>query len=103
MASAVLLERHPLDRTVRCRSFFAVLFGLTGQSVVSAEIVVAHRDIAQAWMLGQVDGDGRGLVSQFAPPGQAQAHGVRMGDAALQGLVDARLELGGAVPVEEAQ
>ena len=29
-------------------------------------------------MLGQVDGDGRGLVSQFAPSGQAQAHGVRM-------------------------
>ena len=26
-----------------------------------------------------------------------------MGDAALQGLVDARLELGGAVPVEQAQ
>ena len=65
--------------------------------------MVADRDVAQARILGQVDGDGRGLISGLAPPGQAQAHRVGVGDAALQGLADGRLELGGAVLVEEAQ
>ena len=40
--------------------------------------MIADRDVAHSRILGQLDRDGRGSVSRFAPPGQAQAHRVGM-------------------------
>ena len=49
-----------------------------------------------------VDGDDLGVVNE-AVDERDEAGGVGVRDAALEGLADGRLELGGAVLVEQAQ
>ena len=59
--------------------------------------------IAHARVLGQAQGQGRGLVALLAPALQTQAYRVGVGHPAGEGLLDGRLKLAGPIGVEQAQ
>ena len=61
-----------------------------------------HRGVAPLHMLGQREVDLWRLAALFAETFEGETHGVRMRHIALQRLEDGRLQIGGAVAVQQS-
>ena len=76
-------------------------FRAAAAAVLGAALLLALFGLLAAIGIA-VDGDDLGVVNE-AVDERDEAGGVGVRDAALEGLADGRLELGGAVLVEQAQ